>query len=158
MFVYLMNYEDKSSDQAEAMFAYESVKADVNKLTSQLFMISKQETDHYFVQGEELLEEALNVLEKDYINEFDNSDFRLMPEKFSEEIDKLIDNNLSLALVKDAWRGTIKTIVCSNVLKNFGHHTKLVFTGFGENELFPSVITVMIEGKINNKLKYAASA
>src|SRR5699024_9609658 len=32
------------------------------------------------------------------------------------------------------------------------------FAGFGENELFPSVITVMIEGKINNKLKYAASS
>src|SRR5699024_12329946 len=65
---------------------------------------------------------------------------------------------LSRALMKDAWRGTIKTIVCSNVLKNFGHHTKLIFAGFGENELFPSVITVMIEGKINNKLKYAASS
>src|SRR5690625_7856424 len=81
-----------------------------------------------------------------------------MTEKFSEEIDELLDAHLSRALMKDAWRGTIKTIVCSNVLKNFGHHTKLIFAGFGENELFPSVITVMIEGKINNKLKYAASA
>src|SRR5699024_11436198 len=88
----------------------------------------------------------------------DNSDFRLMTEKFSEEIDELLDAHLSRALMKDAWRGTIKTIVCSNVLKNFGHHTKLIFAGFGENELFPSVITVMIDGKINNKLKYAASS
>src|SRR5699024_12834444 len=73
-------------------------------------------------------------------------------------IDELLDAHLSRALMKDAWRGTIKTIVCSNVLKNFGHHTKLIFAGFGENELFPSVITVMIEGNINNNLKYAASS
>src|SRR5699024_11899491 len=137
------------------IFAYEPIKREVETLTSQLFTISKQAPDHYLVQGEALLEKALNVLEKDYINEFDNSDFRIMPEKFREEIDELLDAHLSRALMKDAWRGTIKTIVCSNVLKNFGHHTKLIFAGFGENELFPSVITVMIEGKINNKLKYA---
>jgi len=158
MFIDQMNYEDQSSDEAEAIFAYEAVKREVETLTSQLFTLSKQAPDHYLVQGEALLEKALNVLEKDYINEFDNSDFRLMTEKFSEEIDELLDAHLSRALMKDAWRGTIKTIVCSNVLKNFGHHTKLIFAGFGENELFPSVITVMIEGKINNKLKYAASS
>src|SRR5699024_10634570 len=80
-------YEEQSSDEDEAILAYEAVKREVETLTSQLFTLSKQAPDHYLVQGEALLEKALNVLEKDYINEFDNSDFRLMTEKFSEEID-----------------------------------------------------------------------
>src|SRR5690625_8007699 len=84
MFVDQVNYEDQSSDEAEAMFAYEAIKAEVNTLTSQLFTLSKQAPDHYFVQGEALLKEALNVLEKDNINDLDNSDFRLRTDKFYE--------------------------------------------------------------------------
>src|SRR5699024_1115889 len=37
MFIDQMNYEDQSSDEAEAIFAYEAVKREVETLTSQLF-------------------------------------------------------------------------------------------------------------------------
>src|SRR5690625_2397748 len=43
MFVDQMNYEDQSSDEAEAMFAYEAVKAEVDTLTSQyLRLVNKR--------------------------------------------------------------------------------------------------------------------
>lgn len=51
-----------------------------------------------------------------------------------------------------------KTIVCSNIFKKIANYSSLVFAGFCEKELFPSVIIIMIYGKINYKLKYAASS
>src|SRR5699024_3273849 len=115
-------------------------------------------TTEYQQHAEALITDRLNVLEKDYINAFADSDFRIMTKKFDESIDQMMDTHFEESLLNKSWRGKIKTIVCSNVLKNFTNYSRLVFAGFGENELFPSVITVMIEGKINGKLKYAASS
>src|SRR5690625_3465189 len=41
MFVDQMNYEDQSSDEAEAMFAYEAVKAEVDKMHSHVITLCK---------------------------------------------------------------------------------------------------------------------
>ncbi len=160
------NYADLPGDEAEAQFAFDSLSNEVKILASELSQVKRESsalienefTVTYFEHGEAFIAEKLKVLEKEYINEFTDSDFGIMTKKFDEHIDQMIDNQMDESLLNESWRGKIKTIVCSNVLKNFTNYSGLVFAGFGENELFPSVITVMIEGKINGKLKYAASS
>lgn len=160
------NYADLQNEEAEAQFAYEALNNEVKILAADLSQIKRELATHlkdditteYQQHAEALITDKLNVLEKDYINAFTDSDFRIMTKKFDESIDQMMETHFAGSLLKNAWRGKIKTLVCSNVLKNFVNYSRLVFAGFGENELFPSVITVMIEGKINGKLKYAASS
>ncbi|HLR60686.1 MAG TPA: hypothetical protein VK094_09480 [Pseudogracilibacillus sp.] len=160
------NYADFQNEEAEAQFAYDALNNEVKILAADLSQIKRELATHskdditteYQQHAEALITDRLNVLEKDYINAFADSDFRIMTKKFDESIDQMMDTHFEESLLNKSWRGKIKTIVCSNVLKNFTNYSRLVFAGFGENELFPSVITVMIEGKINGKLKYAASS
>lgn len=167
-FIENSNYADLKNEAAEAQFAYDALNNEVKMLAGDLSQIKRDLvtnsnvkndiTTEYQQHAEALITDRLKVLEKDYINAFTDSDFRVMTKKFDESIDQMMDTHFEESLLKNAWRGKIKTLVCSNVLKNFANYSRLVFAGFGENELFPSVITVMIEGEINGKLKYAASS
>lgn len=164
MFIDQSNFSDHPSNEAEAQLAFNALNNEVTELTSQLVQLNNEIMNQsngtiaeYFERGEALIAERLEVLEKEYINEFTDSDFGVMIKKFTESIDDMLDNQIESTLLQASWRGKIKTLVCSNILKNFNNYSRLIFAGFGENELFPSVITVMIEGKINGKLKYGAS-
>jgi hypothetical protein len=62
-----------------------------------------------------------------------------------------IDDNIFNQIQK-----TVYAVLCSNI--NFGsQHTGLVFTGFGEDEVFPSLIALDIFFAIDDKLRYNIS-
>lgn len=111
----------------------------------------------YIQHGWKLLNDRINHLkETDYIDVFNENDFNLVIENYGERIEKFIPKKFESHLFIDEWIEEIKYIVIQSLLKEFSNnYSGIVFAGFGSKEIYPSVISLKVDGKINGKLKYS---
>src|SRR5699024_7366719 len=107
--------------------------------------------------GWNLLRERIqNIKEAKYIDVFNDSDFNILIEKYGERIEKFIYKKFESHILVEEWIEEIKYIVIQSLLKEFPNsYSGIVFAGFGNKELYPSVMTLKVDGKINGKLKYS---
>ena len=111
----------------------------------------------YIQHGRKLLSDRINRLkETDYIDVFNEGDYNLLIENFGERIEKFIPKKFESHLFINEWIGDMKYIVIQSLLKEFSNdYAGIVFAGFGSKEIYPSVISLKVDGKINGKLKYS---
>ncbi|WP_062110012.1 hypothetical protein [Bacillus niameyensis] len=112
----------------------------------------------YIHHGWNYLRDRIQSLEeKKYIDVFNNSDFNLLIEKYGAEVEELIHKQFENHLLIEEWTEEIKYIVIQALLKDFpnNYYSGIVFAGFGSKEIYPSVITLKVDGKINGKIKYS---
>ncbi len=137
----------------------------VRKATAEKFsdgqLIAMPETEkknHYreallsTVNASIMLNEALA-----FHNGFDESDKVKLGERFHDLIDGHVTDLLSFFLLQDNGeiRGLLHNAILDNSVKTgfVESHSGLVFTGFGELEIFPSCYSVNIGGILNDKIR-----
>ncbi|WP_041580216.1 hypothetical protein [Bacillus sp. 1NLA3E] len=92
---------------------------------------------------------------KNFINGFDDQDYRQIIEKYGDQIEKIIIETFENMIFSEHLITNLKYIVANNLIKQFSRSTSgIVIAGFGEQELYPSLFAYNIDGRINNKLKY----
>lgn len=110
----------------------------------------------YVQQAEEFLNNRiLNLEEKAFPNGFNNNDCDLLFEKLGNKVEELIDSEFESHLFLREWIGKIKFIMIQSLIKDFSDdYSGIVFAGYGDKEIFPSVHILIVDGKINKKTKY----
>ncbi len=162
-------YEAFMSDVNEVNFINRTVNEEIERLYEKLLTISRELYAEYgelhlqeeiqllYVEhGGNFLKESLRTLEESkFIPVFDEEDFTFLLENYGGEIERLIEEKFESHLFVGDWMEWITHIVILRLLKKFTDaKSGIVFTGFGEKEIYPSVISFYVEGKINGKLKY----
>ena len=108
------------------------------------------------------LDDIINNLILDYksqdkiLPDFINYEYPFFIDQFSEKLEKLIDSFYGkLDLVKDLDE-RLKFLCFLILTKNVdvGNWSGLVFSGFGENEIFPSCFAIKIGEIINERIRY----
>ncbi len=91
---------------------------------------------------------------KEFINSFTEEDVRYLLEKYDSEMEHLISTAFEKMLVSADFITSLKFICANFLLKDFSSsRTGLVISGFGEKDIYPSLYSYYIEGKVNQKLK-----
>lgn len=163
-------YDAFMAEVNEADYIYYAMKTEVNRLYNYLSNLSMKLYGEYgelhlqdeiqtlyFERGTTYLKETFQRLkEKSYISVFDDEDFQYLMDHIEKEIERYIGEKFESHLFYPEWLEEMKLIVIHRILKMFTDaKTGIVFTGFGEREIYPSTISLYIEGKINGKLKYS---
>lgn len=75
---------------------------------------------------------------------------------YSHEIDTAID---SFDGLKEDWRSPLRDYLSKIILKDIfsESHSEVIIAGYGDKEIFPSVIAYRVDGIIVGKLKYSSS-
>lgn len=112
--------------------------------------------DLYDQHGEKYLSNEIRQLEKrPFFNGFNEEDVDYLKEVYGEFIEELIYKEFRSHLINDEWINTIKSIVIESTLKRLSKKCSgVVIAGFGTKEIYPSVCTFIINGRINGKIKY----
>lgn len=118
--------------------------------------LQKEIQEMYVQQAEEFLNNRVQVLkEKPFPTGFDNSDHEQLFEKYEKIVEEMIDEQFENHLFLKEWIEEIKFIMIQSLVKDFSdRYSGIVFAGFGDKEIYPSVYLIIIDGKINNKTKY----
>ncbi|RFB14711.1 hypothetical protein DZB84_14795 [Bacillus sp. HNG] len=122
--------------------------------------ITPDDLEKYFsvITEEEIIEEFEYYNQLEYIQEFSDDDFNILVQNYSQTIYQLIEEKFENIPVDQSLFEKILGICIYYVLKEFtSDQTGLVIAGFGEDEIYPTLISYVIEGKINNKLKVEIS-
>lgn len=162
-------YEEFMSKNNEVSFIHDSLEFEINTIHKYLtnlkedlyseygeLYIQNEIQDLYIHHGGNFLRKRLYDLEeKEFIHVFDGHDFDLLFEKYGKEVEIFIHRQFEPHMFVEEWIDEIKFIVIHSLLKEFSDaKSGIVFAGFGEMEIYPSVISFYVEGKINGKLKY----
>jgi hypothetical protein len=130
-------------------FLLEKIKEEVNHKSE----VSDQEL---FNLGSSLLDEIIFEAEnEDFIPGFEETDLRYLLDKFGGKIEKIVEETFENFIFSETMVSNIKYIVSNLILKRFTNSKSgVVISGFGEEELYPALVSYEIEGRINGKLKY----
>lgn len=164
------NYNELTSNRSETTFILNSLESNIIDLFETLLQSIKDKSneiaDLSYSQEElnqiltehaiSLVEEILyNLDNQEFINGFNDDDLEVLINEFGDNINQMINIYFENFLLSDDWPDKIKYIVCCSIFKKFSNRKSgIVFAGFGERELYPSVYSFNIEGRINGKLKY----
>lgn len=92
-----------------------------------------------------------------YLPSFTNADVAVLLDKYRNDLDDIIKKTFQeVPLQKDDIQ-RIDSIVAAVFLKDRaprGQRTGVVVSGFGEEDVYPSIVEYQIDGVINNKLQY----
>lgn len=133
--------------------------SDINKsLYSEYGELSLQDEIQaiYIQQAEEFLNNRIQTLEeKAFPNGFNESDYERLFEKYEKRIEELIHGEFEHQLYIEDWLEGIKYIMVQSLVKEFSdNYSGIVFAGYGDKEIYPSVHVLIVDGKINHKTKY----
>lgn len=137
----------------------------VRKVTSEKFddgqLLALSEVDkrnHYKGALLEVINKSIKANELvAYHNGFDESDKAKLRERFHELMDGYVTELLSFFLLRDdtELRQLLHDVILENTVKvGFVESCSgLVFTGFGELEIFPSCYSINVGGVLNDKIR-----
>ncbi|MFD4820106.1 hypothetical protein [Peribacillus butanolivorans] len=157
-------YEEISSKEIEEKYTLNMLSEEVldlfefilERVKSKVNEDPEVKEDELFKYGDSLLERILNDLEEEeFIADFNDSDLRIILKEYDERLDEIICNTFENFVFSDSMVTNVKYIIVSSALKRFHSYTGVVIAGFGENELYPSLVSYQIEGRLNGKLKYS---
>lgn len=169
---YFINYINDNqllfSETAQKQYVFDSVsgycrsmKNDIDEQVKGLFK------DNAKVNLEQVVDIATNKIKKyydlwkqaDYLPDMNEDFCNEIVRKYEEEFNKameLVFEKLPLNLSSVNQLKTIcSNIFCKNMISN--NHSGIVIAGFGEKDIFPSIISLRVDGYVNNKLKYMFS-
>lgn len=173
-FITFLKSIDKYFDKEEEQFtineitirALNIVEGDLNETLKERFpedsWIKLSETKKIELYKEILIailtDDAKKINEHPYIIGFDEGDKEIVRSKHSERIKEISNQFLTIYLLKDDEElvSLITEFVVSSAVRSFfiESWTGVVFTGFGETELFPSLYSIKVGGIINDKIRY----
>lgn len=168
-FVSNLTFEDHNRELIEKDFIFHSIRNEIIRVYEDMKEIymnlynELEESDQleifeqtYFEKGEKALQKALRqVQEKHYIGNFQEEDYQEILKREESSLKEMLEKYYIHKVFKREWIDLIIQFSCLSVLKYFGRNqSRIVFAGYGEKEIYPSVITYKIEGKFNGKLKY----
>lgn len=177
-FNHLKEYTDsfieyiKNSDILTNNFAYEStlirtlttyLKVVLNQVSRQLNDFPDQEKTPELVSdliGNETDRVLEIVLRKvNYLNDFDEAYIEKNLVDKNSLLEDIINNNIFVPIDLDL-RNKIKVLLVTLIAKDFFTNTSsgVVISGYGENEIFPSMYEFKFEGIYMGKLKYKLEA
>jgi len=159
------NFDKKTQEKYLSLFFYDLLDTIVRKMVLENPYILEQSSEtNQKIQN--LLENTLNSLidkfksneNKEKCPEFNDYKIDEFKNSFNDIITKILDNyfstkykiNLSYQL-KEKFKDTF---FYSLIYKEKIHYTGLVFVGYGENEIFPQLISIIISLSIDNKIRY----
>ena len=105
----------------------------------------------YFLQRE------LNrLLDKSFLESFTKEDYEEINDTYGHIITELISERIADEDVIENFTHIIKDIVIQALLKDIlPGSTLVILVGFGQNEMYPTIGELKIEGRVNRKLKYS---
>jgi len=127
----------------------ESLKRRVNQFPEDsseqlLAEITKTEIENLLVTYEK----------KEFINGFNEEDIRYILTTYDSDLEEIVNKTFENLITDSVFVTHLKWISASFLLKEFSStKTGLVISGFGETDIYPSLYSYYVEGKINNKLK-----
>jgi hypothetical protein len=145
---------DLKLDNIRDEIIYE-VKEFVNSKSEQL---SKEDLERYFaiIVETRINQKSSYYKELPFLDGFTEDDNQELCEKYAIKLTELIEEKFeNLPLEKEIFDDLIG--ICINfLLKEFTENkTGLVIAGFGESEIYPSLFSFNVDGKVNDKLKLA---
>jgi hypothetical protein len=168
-FLHENDYPDLMSKSSERNFLTNGLESEVinlhkaladikNDLFSEYGELHLQQEiqDMYMYQVGEFLQNSVNdYTEKSHIGAINEDDFNMLAEKYGLDIEKMIEKHFEPYNYIAEWVGSIKIIVINVLLKEFSSKfSGIVFTGFGEKEIYPSFFLFLVDGSINQKVKF----
>lgn len=110
----------------------------------------------YIEKGKAHLSYVLDDIKKrKYIDGFNDKDFKILVEKKGSYIEGLIKEEYGHYIFNEEFLEYLIQIPCLILLKHFCvNRCNVVFAGYGEKEIYPSIVTYTIESTINGKIKY----
>lgn len=172
-FLHENEYADFTDVSNEVDFIKDSLFYNLTKLHSQLSDIYasffgeygelhlQEDIEQLYVQkGRTFLNKRIEELSnKPYSPSFSDDDFHLIKSQFHKIIENYLREQLESHLFVQEWLEDMILIVVQSSLKELtDRYTGVVFAGFGNDEIYPSVVTLMIDGKVNGKIKYFISS
>jgi hypothetical protein len=124
----------------------ENIEEDIDQPTIEKYFINVLESE---------IDEEYNFLESEaYLTEFTEEDFNTLQATYNDYIYEVIQDKFENTPLDKSLYEKISYINIFSLLKEFSPgKSGLVIAGFGEDEIYPSLFSYHIEGKINNKLK-----
>lgn len=138
------------SNETEELFNF--ILGEIKKRVNETPDVTDQELFNY---GEVLLNQILEKLEnEDYIIGFNELDRSVILEEYGERLDQIVIGTFENFIFSETMVTVVKSIVVTSLLKRFNSVSGIVIAGFGDRELYPSLMAYEIEGKVNSKLRY----
>ncbi|MDR0128702.1 hypothetical protein [Priestia megaterium] len=99
-------------------------------------------------------EELDNYNQKSFIEGFNEEDIIALANQNRETLYKKIDDKYEQLPLKKSLYERLNEICAHRLVKEFtDYKSGIVVAGFGENEIYPTLLSYSIEGKVNGKLK-----
>lgn len=119
--------------------------------------VGQLEKATHMEEMEYYLQKELNrLVQKAYLDSFTADDYEEIDDTYKDKIAELIYEEISDENVANTFINTIKDIAIQALLKDIlPHTTSIVFVGFGQLEINPTICELHIEGRVNRKLKFA---
>ena len=134
---------------------WRTVKESERNSNSDFNSFSEQDRNELIIQvvDRRLLE--LNE-EADESESIQNSDIETLASKYRSQIDELIEQIFHGPEVTESVKSNILKILRISIKSKrmSGRYTGIVIAGFGDEEIFPSVYEVVVDGMIGKNLKY----
>lgn len=104
--------------------------------------------------GEQLLDYELKELEKKVLlDSFTGDDELALFKAYENGIISYIENEFKV--YAENWLYKIVTIIVQHLLKSLSHKPiGIVVAGYGKKDLFPAIFRVVVDGRVNGKLRY----
>lgn len=110
----------------------------------------------YMHHGGVLLTEMLQKVErKPYLKGFSEQDIELLSKDYETSIITSLENKFESLLFMDSWLGDMTQIILHSIVKEISSvYSGVVLVGYGNKEIYPSIVTCLVNGKVNGKIKY----
>lgn len=110
----------------------------------------------YLQHAEDYLDSQIQRIDdKDFPSRFAICDYEHVSEKYAEKITEMVFRTFEFHLYRIEWLEKIIHLASVSLIKKFFNKLSgVIFTGYGTNEILPSMCVLSIDGKLNNKTKY----
>lgn len=159
----LMSQQDQDLFTKEFLYSkIDSIHQRCQKLHREIYFEYQDEKsleeiqDLYTYRVEEWLHGLIvSYQEREFIPPFNEADFNLIIEKYTEPLIEYMKENFTAYLLTEKLVSYALMIAFNSLFKRFDEqYSGIVFAGFGKKELRPAAVTLHIERMINGKLKY----
>src|SRR5690625_735061 len=115
------------------------------------------EKSTHFEEMQYFLQRELHRLsDKSFLESFTEKDYEEINDTYGQMITELISERIADEEIIENFAHMIKDTVIQTLLKDIlPGSTLVIFVGFGQNEMYPTVCELKIEGRVNRKLKYS---
>jgi hypothetical protein len=140
------------------------IRALIQQHTNELISVQGAVTgdDILKISGITIQEVYQNLVSAPYITLLTDEDVANLAARFDEKINKIITEVFEQIPIPDPILTQLKLIPPLFFAKSIGmadplwqNFSGVVITGFGEKDIFPSLISYWIEGRLQNKLRYS---